>query len=78
MNASDKRLAVALHDLDAAWHWNRCDFARTWSGTKYGERHEDAPMGCIGMHRRTKDARRHFDGWMARVPLVRAVLGELR
>ena len=75
--ASDRRLAVALHDLDAAMNYNRCSFARTWGGTAYGERFEDNPMGCVGMHRRTKDARRHNDSWMARVPLVRAVVKEL-
>ena len=74
---ADKRLAHALHDLDAVLHHNRCNFARTWGGTKYGERYEDNEFGCVGMHRRSRDTRSHFDHWMEVVPRVRAVMNEL-
>jgi hypothetical protein len=75
--SSDERLAIALHDLDAANHYDRCSFARTWAGTRYGERYEDNPMGCIGLNRTSRDRKRHFEDWLARVEPARRVAAEL-
>jgi hypothetical protein len=76
-HTDDERLAIALHDLDAANHWGRCSFARTWSGTKFGERYEDNPMGCIGLNRTSRDRKRHFEDWLGRVEPARRVAAEL-
>ena len=74
---ADERLAVALHDLDAANHYGRCSFARLWTGTTYGERFEDNPMGCVGLNRVGRDRKRHFAEWLLRVEPARRVAAEL-